>query len=229
MRLARFSETLMKERIMKTNHKNLKNFFMLFLMVSSMLLILSSLLVSGYQTKVADVTIDFTWIELAKDGDPIGKGEIYLKIEDHLGYYGQPLYLGQHNNLDEWDPDISKTWTRVFFDVTPTWHIEIFDADLFYDDTLFFANLTVHEYTGTGTKYANNKENWGTEIAGWGVPKHETARNDYIGTYCNYMWKLGEANLNTFWVWVSNPPDYVATSARLTISVTIDYYWWNIW
>jgi len=116
----------------------------------------------------------------------------------------------------------------VFFDVTPTWHIIIYDYDsLSSNDILFYANLTVYEYTGTGTKYASNKENWGTEVGGYGVPRHEEAYNDYIGTYCSYMWKLGLADLNKFYVWQSDP-SYVATSARLTITVTIDYYWWNI-
>ncbi len=115
-----------------------------------------------------------------------------------------------------------------FFDVTPVWDIHLYDKDgPLFKNILFTAELTVHEYTGTGTKYANNKENWGNEIGGFGVPRHEEEGNDYYGTYCDYLWSLGETDLNTFYVW-QRYPSYVATSARLTISVTINYYWWNI-
>lgn len=213
---------------MKKSHKNLKKFFMVFLLLVMMIPALSGFLVSGQQTKVADVTIDFTWIELAKDGDAIGKGEIHLWCEDPFGFVTD-WDLGKHATLDEWDPDKSKTWTRVFFDVTPIWDIHIYDKDgPLFKDILFSAELEVYEYSGTGTKYANNKENWGTRRSGPGYGKTEMALNDYIGTYCSYLWSLGESDLNTFYVW-TNYPYFLSTSARLTISVTIDYYWWNIW
>lgn len=103
---------------MKKSHKSIKKFFMVFLLVVMILPAMSSLLVSGQQTKVADVTIDFTWIKLAKDGDPDwpwqNKGEIYLWFEDPFGFVTN-WYLGEHATLDEWNPDRSKTWTRVFF------------------------------------------------------------------------------------------------------------------
>ncbi|MHA1221797.1 MAG: hypothetical protein ACTSSG_06550 [Candidatus Heimdallarchaeaceae archaeon] len=212
--------------------RNWSNFLKFTLLSIALFAFYPHTVLSLYQTKVADVTIDFSNVELAKDGDIDypwqDKGEIHLWIKDPFGLE-KDWDLGKHITLEEWNPDISKTWTRVFFDVVPKWEIRIYDKDLLDSDILFTAVLNVFEYGGTGTKYVNNKENFGIEIASWNIARHEEAGNDFIGAYCEYLWEVGKTDLNTFYVWVSNPPDYSASSARLTISITIDYYWWNIW
>jgi len=54
---------------MNTYFKNSNRFLIAFFLFLLILPAICGLTVRGYQTKVADVTIDFTWIELAKDGD----------------------------------------------------------------------------------------------------------------------------------------------------------------
>lgn len=101
--------------------------------------------------------------------------------------------------------------------------IIVADDDLIGQDGLFYAELTLLTGPMDTTKYVNNKYVLGHYYVPQGGSGIEYALNTYTGPYCRYEWITGVISWQTFWEIPAFPGDYAANSARVYISVTIEY------